>query len=251
MLFDVHCHLTFPEFGADREDVIERARAAGVSIINSTVKLEEVEAASELSKKFENVYWTLGLSASELDEGKVEAALAAVRARASEIIGVGEVGLDYYWIKDDAGREKEKINFKKFIEVAVELDLPLVVHSRDAEEDVIAMLARHEKPALLHCFSGSVEQALEAVKLGCLISIPTNVAYVKSRQKLAREVPLENMVLETDAPYLAPEPKTRNEPANVARAAEKIAELKGASVEEVAEATTRSAQTFFNLKDLS
>lgn len=247
MLFDVHCHLTFPHFDADREAIVERAAAAGVRMVNSSVGLDEIDDAYTLAEKFDCVYWTLGLSASELDERKVDETIEAIRRHKGDIVGIGEVGLDHHWVKDEVGRRKEKTNFARLIELSVGLSLPLVVHSRDAEDDTLALLAEYDKTALLHCFSGSTKLALAAVERGHLISIPTNLVYAKSRQKLAKELPLESMVLETDSPYLAPTPKSRNEPANVVSAAEKMVELKGVDFTEVAETTTRNAQRFYGI----
>jgi len=247
MFFDVHCHLSFPQFDEDRGDVIERAKTNGVSIINSSVGLGEVPLAHKLSREFDNVYWALGLSASELDEEKVDGTIELIKKYRESIVAVGEVGLDYYWVKDEGERHFERENFRRFIEVSNELDLPLIVHSRDAEGDALALLDDYSKIALLHCFSGSLELALEAASKGYLISIPTNVTYVKSRQKLAAKLPIESIVLETDAPYLAPKPKTRNEPANIPAAAEKIAKLRGMSVEDVAFETTKNALEFYQL----
>lgn len=247
MLFDVHCHLTFPEFNEDREKVIEDCGKEDISIVVSTVDLDEIELARELSTKYSNVYWTLGLSATELDPIIVDAVIHAIRENKDNIIGIGEVGLDYYWVKEKEKHEIERQIFQRFIELSQELCLPLVVHTRDAERYSIRMLRENSCTALLHCFSGTVEQAQEAVEFGCLVSIPTNVFYSKGKQRLASELPLESIVLETDAPYLAPTPKTRNTPVNIKKSVEKIAELRGISKEEVSLQTTTNARKFFRL----
>jgi TatD DNase family protein len=248
ILFDVHCHLSFPQFDGDRDEVIKRASQQGIQMINASVSVEEIPKARELASKHENVYWTLGLSASETNTEKVEETIQAIRENRKHVIGIGEVGLDYYWIKDETLREIERKNFERFIQLAVELNLPLVVHSRDAEEDCINMLEKHGKKALLHCFSGSIQQAEKAIKFGCLISIPTNVTHNKQKQNLAESLPLKALVLETDAPYLSPTPKTRNEPVNIKKSIEKIAELKKVGEKEVEEATTINAKRFFDLR---
>jgi TatD DNase family protein len=246
-LFDAHCHIGFPEFNADRNEVVKRAEELGIKIVNSSVSPEEVEPARDIAEEYDNVLWTLGLSASETSGVKVEQTLAAIRKYKNKIIGIGEVGLDYYWIKESKLQVQERENFSKFIELALEQNLPLVVHSRNAEIDCLNMLEKYGIPALMHCFSGTVEQAQRAVNLGCVISIPTNVAYSKQKQELARMLPLESIVLETDAPYLAPIPKTRNEPANVAQSVRKIAELRNMDAKDVAQATTGNAIRFFKL----
>ncbi|MFH1788223.1 MAG: TatD family hydrolase [Candidatus Altiarchaeota archaeon] len=247
MLVDCHCHLTFPQFDSDREQVIDEAAGKGVIIVNSSVGVDEIAKAAGISRKFDNVFWTLGLTASTLEERQVEETIRLARKHRRGIVGLGEVGLDYHWVKDEAGQGMEREYFRRFIELSVELSLPLVVHSRNAEEDCIKMLDEYGKCALLHCFSGSVEQALYAAESGHLISIPTNVTYVKSRQRLADKLPLGSIVLETDAPYLAPVPKSRNVPVNVAESCAKIAELKKTSAEDVAAQTTENAKRFFNI----
>lgn len=247
MLFDVHCHLGFEHFDSDRGEVIKRALAAGVSVINSTVEPGEISAALKLSRDYGSVYLTCGLSASNLDPEKTEEAVRLIEEHARELVGVGEAGLDYYWVKDAEEKFFLKQQFKRFVELSLELDLPLVVHSRDAEEDCIRILQDYCKPAVMHCFSGNTWQAEKAVSFGCLISIPSNVCYAKKRQKLAIELPIDSVVLETDAPYLSPTPKTRNEPVNVLNAAQKISELKGMSFDDVAGKTSYNAKKFFRI----
>jgi TatD DNase family protein len=247
MNYDVHCHLSFPEFDRDRDEIVKRALGNEIGIINSSVSPEEIGKAMEISEKYENVYWTLGLSASEIDENKVENTIKAIRLNKKHLIGIGEVGLDYYWVKDEKKRAVERINFEKFIMLSTSLDLPLVVHSRNAEEDCLKILQEHGKKALMHCFSGTMEQAEKAIKLGCLISIPTNITHSKQKQELASRTPISSIVLETDAPYLSPIPKTRNEPVNIRKSVEAIAELKGIKKEEVEKTTSENARRFFNL----
>jgi len=247
MLFDVHCHLSFPEFDQDRDEVIERAAMQDVSIINSSVSVSEVEKARAVKSRYPKTYWTLGLSASETDKEKADEMIDAIKKYRGEISGIGEVGLDYYWVKDEENRARQRENFLKFIQLSKEMKLPLVVHSRDAEEDCIRMLMENDQKAVMHCFSGNLEQARRAASFGCLISVPANVTRARSRQSLAMALPLESLVLETDAPYLSPVPKTRNEPANVVIGAQKIAELKGASFEEVAKTTSENVRRFFAL----
>jgi len=247
MLVDTHCHLTLPQFDADRDAVIRRAKAEDIHVITSTVNPKEADLARQLSREHDNVSWTLGLAASTLDEAQYEATARLIRKHRRDIVGLGEVGLDYYWVKREEDRERMRANFARFIELSLELDLPLVVHSRDAEGDCISMLKEYRKPALLHCFSGTPDQAKEASAFGCMISIPANIAYAKKRQKLAMEITLDSIVLETDAPYLSPTPKTRNEPANVLAACEGIAGSRKIPAEEVASKTSENAKAFFRL----
>ena len=247
MLVDCHCHLSFPQFKEDLDEIVGRAQEKEVIAVNSCVSPEEVEPALNLSERFENVHTAIGLSATNLEEEKVCETQRIIRENKDRIIGLGEVGLDYHWVKKPGDHNTLKENFTRFIELSIELDLPIIVHSRDAEEDCIRMLEEAGKPALLHCFSGSIEQALHATSFGCVISIPTNVTYVKSRQRLVEGLPFESIVLETDAPYLSPEPKTRNEPVNVVKSCEKLSDIKQVSLEEVALQTTETARKFYRI----
>lgn len=249
MLFDIHAHLCFPDFSRDLKEVIRKADENDIKIINSTVGLNELEPALFLTREYDNVYWTLGLSATELDSGRVSEAIDAVRRYRENIVGIGEVGLDYYWIKEEEKRMMERENFLRFIELSRELDLPLVVHSRNAEEDVLRILESENvrQPVILHCFSGTSEQASKAVSLGFYISIPTSIFYSKQKQKLAENLPLESILLESDSPYLAPTPKTRNEPVNIMKSVEKIVAIKGADNDVVVSQTTENARKAFKL----
>jgi TatD DNase family protein len=245
MLVDSHCHLDFPQFDKDRDAVVARAR--DVVIVNSTVDPELVEKALGMPGRYGNVRCTLGFSASELDEGKFEAMKTLIRENRDRIVGLGEIGLDYHWVKDEAGREAERSHFRELARLGAQLGLPLVVHSREAEADCINILGELKVRAMMHCFSGSVEEAKRAVDIGCLVSIPANVGSSKGRQRLVGALPLESLVLETDAPYLSPKRGERNEPANVRAAAAKVAEIKGVGAAKVEEATTGNALGFYGI----
>ncbi|RLI92433.1 MAG: DNase [Candidatus Altiarchaeales archaeon] len=248
MLIDVHSHLDFPQFDNDREYVIERASREDIIIINSGLGPEGIERTLSLSERYENVLATLGLSPQEFDGNVICEVINLIRKYRDEIVGIGEVGLDYYWVRDGEKRKLEMENFEKFMDLSIELNLPLVIHSRDAENDVIEKLIEYDMGALLHCFSGNLRQAEKAISIGCLISIPTSVVYSKQKQKLVREIPLENIVLESDSPYLSPVPRTRNEPINIKMSLKKISEIKNIDIEEIAEVTTKNAMSFFNLQ---
>jgi TatD DNase family protein len=189
------------------------------------------------------------LTPSDLDEENFIRTKKLVRENRGRVVGLGEVGLDYYWVKEESGWLVEKRNFIEFIGLAKGLGMPLVVHSRAAESACINILEEHKTSAIMHCFSGTIEEAKRAVGFGCLISIPTNVTYVGKRQKLVKALPLTSIVLETDAPYLAPVKGERNEPANVKAAVEKVAELKGLDASEVEDVTTENALNYFKLKN--
>jgi TatD DNase family protein len=246
MLVDAHCHLDFPQFDSDRDEVVKRA--AGIAIVNSTVNPELVGKALAMPSRYPNVWCTLGFSASDLDEARCSAMMSHIREYRDRIVGLGEVGLDYYWVKDEAGRAKEKGHFRALLGLAAELSLPVVVHSRDAEGDCINILGDFKVRAMMHCFSGSVEEAMRAQDMGFLISVPANVGVSKARQKTVAALPLQSLVLETDAPYLSPLRGERNEPANVREAAKAVARIKGVSVQAVEEATSANAANFFGIR---
>ncbi len=246
MLIDVHAHLDYPQFDADRDAVVERANAEGVIIINSGLGTTGIRKTLELTEKYDNVYATLGITPTEFGEKEIDASIELIRDNREKIIGIGEVGLDYYWVKDEEKRRQEAVNFQRFIELSQELHLPLVIHSRDAEEDLLKILKEENTRALLHCFGGDANQAASAAAEGHLISIPANLQNSKQKQSVAKAVPLDSLVLETDSPYLSPVPKTRNEPVNIKQTAKKIAEIKGVDYAAVEAATTKNAKRFFN-----
>ncbi|MBU4406110.1 MAG: TatD family hydrolase [Candidatus Altiarchaeota archaeon] len=248
MLIDVHTHLDFPQFDSDRKEIVGKASEDGILIINSGIGPEGIEKTINLIEKHEGILATLGLSPQEFDSGVIDETIRLIRKYKDRIVGIGEVGLDYYWIKEPEKRGRGMDNFRRFISLAKELSLPLVVHSRDAENEMVEELTAQGIKALLHCFGGSAELGKKAISFGCLVSIPTSVAYSKRKQELVGEIPLEAMVLESDAPYLAPTPRERNTPLNIRIAAKKIAEIKGIEYDKVAEITTRNAREFFNLR---
>ncbi|MEA3254813.1 MAG: TatD family hydrolase [Candidatus Altiarchaeota archaeon] len=247
MLVDVHTHIDFPQFDRDRRDVIKRAEKEKIVIINSGMGSGGMKKTLELIKEYENVYATFGVSPTEFNEGEIKDCIKLIRDNRDSIVGIGEVGLDYHWIKDSSERIQEMNNFRGFIDLSNELNLPLVVHSRGAEGDVIKALRDSGSKAILHCFSGSVAQAEEAVKSGNLISIPASVVYSKQKQEMVRRIPLKHLVLETDAPFLSPVPKTRNEPVNIKLSIRKISEVKGVNTSIVEDTTTLNAKKFLNL----
>lgn len=248
MLFDVHAHLDFPHFDSDREGVIERASREGIYVINSGIGPEGIEKTISLAREHDNIFATLGLSPQEFKKGVIDKTQELIRGYKNEILGIGEVGLDYYWIKSPEDRRRELENFNEFIELSKKLKLPLVIHSRDAESEVLGILVGEDVPAILHSFSGSIKQAEEAISLNCLISIPASVVYSKQKKTLVEKIPLESIVLETDSPYLSPKPKTRNEPTNVKLTRDEIARIKDTDKATVEETTTRNVKRFFNLR---
>ncbi|TNE59242.1 MAG: TatD family deoxyribonuclease [Alphaproteobacteria bacterium] len=252
MLVDSHCHLDFKDFEGELDDIVARAGAADVgTLVTISTQRSTFERVLAVAERFDNMYCTVGIHPHEADaEGETPTEELVKLAEHPKVIGIGETGLDYYY--DHSDREKQRQSFRRHIAASRETGLPLVVHTRDAEDDTIAILRDEwEKgafPGLIHCFTSTKELAHAALALGMSISVSGIVTF-KSAQDLRdtiATVPLERLLVETDAPYLAPVPKRgkRNEPSFVRHTAEFLAELKGIPFEALAEATT---DNFFSL----
>src|SRR5574341_1191303 len=244
MLIDSHCHLDDAQFAGDPsagsgqvlDAIIHRANDVGVvAIVTAGVDIESSRAAVRLAERYASVYAVVGIHPEHADTFNAET-LKAIRdlAQHSKVVGIGEIGLDFHYA-DGAPREAQEKNFSAQLELAAELGKPVVIHDRDAHAAVMNLIAQHSARGLLHCFSGDRPLAERAIELGYYISFAGNLTFPNARSlhAIARVVPLERVVIETDAPYLAPTPRRgqRNEPANVARVAEKIAELKNLPIE--------------------
>ncbi|MBL7069911.1 MAG: TatD family hydrolase [Candidatus Omnitrophica bacterium] len=253
-LIDTHCHLDFPQFDPDREAVIRRANENGVSyIINVGSSLESSRKSLELAKSYDFIYAAAGIHPHDADKFTSEDE-AKIRELAKEerVVAIGEIGLDYY--KNYSQHCNQQDLFKRLLRVALDFDLPIVVHSRQAKEETLDIL-KEKLPAkvVLHCFSGDMDFLKQCLDLGFFISFTCNITYKKAQnlRELIKEAPLERIFLETDAPYLSPEGSRgkRNEPLNVRFVAEQIAAITGKSIKEVEQVTTNSAKEFFSLED--
>jgi TatD DNase family protein len=230
--------------------IVKRAKAAGVvGVVVSPIEPKFYPKAIDLVERFPNFIWmTFGLHPPRTTPRFVKQCVRFIREHADRIVAIGEVGLDYYWVKEEAQRELQRRNFANFIRLADELKLPLVVHSREAEADAIRILKEERvRNVQLHCFNNQ-DLVAEAASQKWFMSVPTSVVSRRRMQRIAEVMPLENMLLETDAPWLAPEYGQQNEPANLPFAVTKIAELKGTTEESVAKITTENALEFFQLE---
>jgi TatD DNase family protein len=254
MIIDSHCHLDFPDFASDLDRVVERARAAGVErMITIGTRVSKAAGVAAIAEKYEDVFFTVGTHPHEA-AGEGAEDLAAVREFAShpKCVGIGEAGLDYHY--NNAPRDVAQRVFRGQIALARELDLPVVIHTRDADDDTAAILAQEmgwgRFRAVLHCFTGSRELAEAALGLGLFISFSGVVTFKKSEglRAIARDVPLDRILVETDAPYLAPAPHRggRNEPAFVIDTARVVAEARGLDLEELAKATRANTHDVFH-----
>lgn len=252
-LVDTHCHLDLEQFDGDRAQVLERARAAGVErILVVGFAPERWGPALRLARSEPDVVVAVGLHPTEAAryDDAIEADIREAAAEAP-VCAIGEIGLDYYWMTAPA--EVQRRAFLRQIALARDLDLPFIVHQRDAAEDALAVLEEAGPPhrGVMHCFTGDPAYAERCLALGMYLGIGGAVTFRNARDlhEAVRTVPLERLVLETDAPYMTPSPHRgkRNEPAYVRLVAERVAELRGIPVEEVAEVTTANAARLFAL----
>ena len=255
MFIDTHCHLEDENFAADRAEVIARAEAAGVErIINFGSTMQSSIAVAELAKTFSGLYAGIGIHPEEIDDfdEKTCARLAALAAE-KKVIAVGEIGLDYHWEKDSERRLLQQKIFIEQLDLARQLNLPVCVHDRDAHGDTLKILQTEGKNlrGVLHCYSGSLETAQEIFKLGWLIGVDGPLTFKNSAKlpEIVKAAPREKILIETDAPYLAPVPYRgkRNEPAFVVEVAKKLAALRGETLEEVAAYTAANAKNLYEI----
>jgi len=252
MLVDHHCHLDFPQFGPDRAQVIGRAVAAGVGImVTISTRIRRLPELLALCEPFPNVFCSVGTHPHHADTELDIPVEEIVRLSAHpKVVAIGEAGLDYHYQKSP--RQAQEEGFRRHIEAARITGLPLEIHTRDADDDTIRILEEeHAKgafPAILHCYTGGAELARRAVAIGFTVSFTGVITFKKSEalRTIAAAVPLDRLLVETDAPYLAPEPYRgrTNEPAYVTHTARTLAEVKGVSEAQIADATT---DNFFRL----
>lgn len=260
MLIDTHAHLHAEQFDVDRDAVIQRMHEAGIAgVVTIGTDVPASRAAIDLASRHPDIWATVGVDPHEAATFS-DTMLDELRelANSPQVVAIGEIGLDYYW--DKAPRRIQAAVFEQQLELACELRLPVVIHNREAHADTLAMLRdwaddhpwRGERPlGVLHCFSGDVDMALEAVDLGFMISMAGPVTFKNAKKPVAvtEAVPLEWIVIETDAPYLAPQPYRgkRNEPAYLRLTAQRISEIKSTPFKAVAKTTSANARNLFAL----
>ncbi len=254
-LIDTHAHLDFPEFARDRTEVIRRAQEAGVvSIINVGVDLNSSLASVRLAEEHPDLFAAVGIHPHDA-AGATEQAFAELRSLVHhpKVVAVGEIGLDYY--RDHSPREVQRRVFGRLLTLSMEANLPVIIHTRHAWEDVMAIVREvvgDKGRGVFHCFSGGAHQAQQVVEMGFHVSFTGVLTFKNARaaEVLAR-VPLARLLVETDCPYMTPEPHRgrRNEPAYVHLIAQKAAEVLRLPLAEVASATTHNARLLFGLGD--
>lgn len=252
MLVDSHCHLDFPDFAPDHADILARARNAGVGVmVTIGTRLSKFDQVRAIAESDPAIWCTVGVHPHEAEkEGVGDPAPLLALAAHPKVVGIGETGLDYFY--KHSAPEAQARSFRAHIAAARESGLPLIVHARDADVDAIRIMADEHRaggyPGVIHCFTASRELAEHAVALGLYISFSGILTFKNARdiQETAKTLPLDRILVETDAPYLAPMPNRgkRNEPAFVAHTAAFLAKLRGETPERIADATT---ENFFRL----
>lgn len=251
--FDSHAHYNDEKFEQDRDEILQKIYNENVTKITCAgYNIQASRHAVELSKKYDFMYATAGISPNDIDDIEIDK-IEQIRsiAQNDKVVAIGEIGLDYYWNKEN--KEKQKEFFVKQIELADELDLPIVIHCRDAVMDTLDILKHQSNPkkrGIFHCCMLNKELIKEAVKLGFYISFSGNVTFKSAKPNDAvNEVPIDRILIETDSPYLTPEPfrGTRNDSRNVKLVAQKIAEIKGMKLEEIAQITYENAKRIYHI----
>lgn len=255
MIFETHAHYDDERFAEDRGELLAQLPSLGIGkVINVASTISSIEACVELAQTYEHVYAAVGVHPSEL-EGMSEAVIEKLQELSAweKTVAIGEIGLDYYWEKDSLAQENQRYWFRRQMELAREVSLPVIIHSRDAAEDTFTLMKElhaEEIPGVVHCYSYSPELAREYVKMGYYIGVGGVVTF-KNAKKLVQtveETPIERLLLETDSPYLTPEPHRghRNDSRELVYVVEKISQIKGITPEEVEAVTWENALRLFN-----
>jgi len=256
---DSHCHIDGPEYDADREEVIARARAAGVTTMLNVGTGDPHNGAFEravvLAEQNEEIFAAVGVHPhdAKLFDDQAEQRLSDLARQSSRVIAWGEIGLDYHY--DHSPREVQREVFPRQLRIARQLNLPVVIHSREADDDTINILrdelTGYARAGVLHCFGGSLEMARSAIELGFFVSFAGNLTFKKAEdlRDVARQLPLDRLLVETDCPYLTPVPfrGKRNEPARVVETAACLAALHGKNLDEIGRITTGNFMRLFGV----
>ena len=257
--FDSHSHYNDEKFDEDREEIIKDTYESGITkFVCAGYNIESSLFSLELSKKYDFIYSICGISPNDIPQSEEElwkdiAKITEIvkENKSKKLVAIGEIGLDYYWNKEN--KELQKEAFEKQIDLANELELPIVIHSRDASVDIIEMIRNHKvnKAGIFHCCQPNQEMVRQALELGYYISFAGPITFKNSRNApdVIKMVPLDRILIETDSPYLTPEPNRgkRNDCRNVKYVAQKIAELKNVPIEEIAKITYDNAKRIFEI----
>jgi len=245
---DCHAHMNEGIFDKDRFKILEECKSKGISVINCSGEMKTNRTALELAKKFDNLKICLGIypvQASEISDKEFNDELKFIESKKESIIGLGEVGIDFYWVTEDEKRIREVQRFNEIIRLANKLKLPLNVHSRAAEEATIKTLAKHAQvPVMLHSFGGDLELASLAIKEGFYFSVAPILVRSNKHKKLIEFLPINRILTETDSPYLGPT-KERNDPRNIPMVIDEIAKIKKINTESAREQVLKNSREVF------
>ena len=251
MIIDSHAHYDDEAFEEDRDNLLQSMQSNGIEkIINVGANIKGSRASIALSEQYPFIYAAVGVHPSDTEElNEEKMAWLKEVSKKEKVVAIGEIGLDYYWSEPD--REIQKKWFIRQMELAQEVNLPVIIHSRDAAQDTVEILKQFPANGVIHCYSYSKEMAQEYIKMGFYIGVGGVVTFknAKKLKEVVENIPLTSIVLETDCPYMAPEPNRgkRNNSAYIRYVAEKIAELKGITYEEVVEQTEKNARDMYRL----
>lgn len=252
-IYDSHAHYNDERFGNAAEFLKQLNNEMGVgAVINCAVDIPSAKQCAELSKALDFCHTAAGFHAGDIPDGDIASHIAELEQfiKENKVIAVGEIGLDYYW--DDSNKERQLIFFEEQLKLANRLSLPVIVHDRDAHADTLELLKKYNPKGVVHCFSGSVEMAKEVIKLGMYIGVGGVVTFKNAKKlvEVVRETPISKILLETDAPYMAPEPnrgKTCHS-GYIAYTAKKIAEIKDMNIQDVIDICANNTRELFNIK---
>lgn len=252
MFFDTHCHLNSSQMYENRDEFIKKALQNGVTTMCVVgYHLEGSKLAVKIASEYENVYAAVGIGPEDcLESNQTTLDEIEQLLKNEKVVAIGEIGLDYHW--GTVPKEKQKDMFIQQMRLAKKYNLPVVIHSRDALQDTYDLLKQEKAHGIMHCYSGSAQMAKEFVKLGFKISLagPVTFKNAKEPKKVAKEIELKDLLIETDSPYLTPHPYRGkpNDPSYVPLVAKEIAEIKGLTIEEVAQATMQNAMEVFQIE---
>lgn len=250
-IFDTHSHYDDEKFNPDREELLNALQSQGVSFaVTCGCDLITTEINKKLAEKYDYIYFAAGFHPENLEDASLKDLIKIEEyAKNPKCVAIGEIGLDYYWMS--SGKEIQQEFFIKQIELAKSLDMPVIVHDRDAHGDTLDILKRTQPKGVVHCFSGSKEMANEIIKIGMYIGLNGVATFKNARKSLevVKEIPIERLVLETDCPYLAPEPhrSKRNDSSLIVHIASKIAETLGMETQQILNITSENAKKLYNL----
>lgn len=246
-VIDTHAHLCDPVFEKDILEVLQRAEEAGISAVVSIGEtLADARRNLELARNHHLIRPAAGLYPTVLDMKEANSLISLIRKEREKLVAIGEVGLDYWAVNDERERELQRRIFNLFIDLSLEFDLPLNVHSRSAGKQAISMLLeRGAEKVQLHAFDGRASSAMPGVEAGFFFSVPPSVIRSRQKQKLIKQLPLSSLLIETDSPVLGPSREERNEPVNALKVLNALSELKGLSQEEVSEAALHNTHQLY------